>query len=130
MKRPGIGLMHRWGRLGPQWLALCRRRHAELPLPRLLRLSLFQVSVGMATALMVGTLNRVLIVELGVAAWLVALMVALPLVFSPFRALLGFKLRPPPLGLWLAPRALHLDGLADAVRGPGDHAVFAAAAGR
>jgi hypothetical protein len=29
--------------------ALCRCRHAELPLPRLLRLSLFQVSVGMAT---------------------------------------------------------------------------------
>jgi BCD family chlorophyll transporter-like MFS transporter len=40
----------------------------------------------MATALLVGTLNRVMIVELGVPAWLVALMVALPLVFAPFRA--------------------------------------------
>jgi hypothetical protein len=66
--------------------ALRRRRHEELPLARLLRLSLFQVTVGMAAALMVGTLNRVMIVELGVAAWLVALMVALPLVFAPFRA--------------------------------------------
>jgi BCD family chlorophyll transporter-like MFS transporter len=40
---------------------------------------------------MVGTLNRVLIVELGVAAWIVSTMVALPLVFAPFRALVGFR---------------------------------------
>jgi BCD family chlorophyll transporter-like MFS transporter len=33
----------------------------------------------------------VLIVEFGVQAWVVALMVALPLVFAPFRALLGYK---------------------------------------
>jgi BCD family chlorophyll transporter-like MFS transporter len=91
MKRLGIGLVHRWGRLGPQWLPFADAATAELPLSRLLRLSLFQVTVGMATALMVGTLNRVLIVEMGVAAWLVALMVALPLVFAPFRALLGFR---------------------------------------
>ena len=38
----------------------------ELPLGRLLRLSLFQVSVGMAIVLLNGTLNRVMIVELGV----------------------------------------------------------------
>jgi MFS transporter, BCD family, chlorophyll transporter len=62
-----------------------------LPLARLLRLSLFQVTVGMATALVVGTLNRVMIVELGVAAWLVAVMVALPLLVAPFRALTGFR---------------------------------------
>jgi BCD family chlorophyll transporter-like MFS transporter len=54
-------------------------------------LALFQVSVGMAYALMVGTLNRVMIVELGVAAWLVALMVALPLLAAPFRALVGYR---------------------------------------
>ncbi|MEO1018717.1 MAG: PucC family protein, partial [Pseudomonadota bacterium] len=41
--------------------------------------------------LLSGTLNRVMIVELGVATWLVALMVALPLVFAPFRALIGFR---------------------------------------
>ena len=62
-----------------------------LPLARLLRLSLFQVTVGTSIALMVGTLNRVMIVELGVAAWLVALMVALPLLVAPFRAVTGFR---------------------------------------
>ena len=63
----------------------------ELPMGRLLRLALFQVSVGMALVLIAGTLNRVMIVELGVPAALVAVMVALPLVFAPFRALLGFR---------------------------------------
>lgn len=63
----------------------------ELPLARLLRLSLFQVSCGMALVLLNGTLNRVMIVELNVPAWLVALMVALPLLFAPFRALIGFR---------------------------------------
>ena len=55
--------------------ASCRsptRPATELPLARLLRLSLFQVSVGMAAVLLIGTLNRVMIVELGVPAWLVA----------------------------------------------------------
>ncbi|MEM6728758.1 MAG: MFS transporter, partial [Pseudomonadota bacterium] len=63
----------------------------ELPLRQLLRLSLFQVSVGMAAVMLLGTLNRVMIVELSVAAWLVALMVALPVLSAPFRALLGFR---------------------------------------
>ena len=34
----------------------------------------------MATVLLIGTVKRVMIVELGGSAWLVALMVALPLV--------------------------------------------------
>jgi MFS transporter, BCD family, chlorophyll transporter len=80
-----------WKRIPTRWLPFADAASAELPLSRLLRLSLFQVVVGMATALMVGTLNRVMIVELGVGAWLVALMVALPLVAAPFRALIGFK---------------------------------------
>lgn len=63
----------------------------ELPLPRLLRLALFQVTVGMAVVLLTGTLNRVMIVELGIPAWLIALMVSLPLVFAPLRALIGFR---------------------------------------
>jgi BCD family chlorophyll transporter-like MFS transporter len=45
----------------------------------------------MAMVLLIGTLNRVLIVELGVPAWLVSLMVGLPLVFAPFRAFIGFR---------------------------------------
>ena len=62
-----------------------------LPLNQLLRLSLFQVSVGMATIMLMGTLNRVMIVELGVPALVVSLMIALPIVSAPFRALLGFR---------------------------------------
>ena len=61
------------------------------PLSQVLRLSLFQVSVGMATVMLLGTLNRVMIVELGVPAFVVALMVALPVLIAPFRALLGFR---------------------------------------
>jgi BCD family chlorophyll transporter-like MFS transporter len=64
---------------------------AELPLGRLLRLSLFQVTVGMAAVLLIGTLNRVMIVELGLPAWVVALMISLPLVFAPFRMLIGHR---------------------------------------
>src|SRR6056297_1924093 len=63
----------------------------DLPLSRILRLSLFQVSVGMAVVLLTGTLNRVMIVELGIPAWLIALMISLPLVFAPLRALIGFR---------------------------------------
>lgn len=63
----------------------------NLPLSRLLRLSLFQVSVGMTMVLLTGTLNRVMIVELGVPAAFVALMVSLPLVLAPMRAIVGFR---------------------------------------
>jgi len=62
-----------------------------LPISRLIRLSLFQVSCGMALVLLSGTLNRVMIVELGVPAWQVAFMVGLPLVFAPLRALIGHR---------------------------------------
>ncbi|MEM6939762.1 MAG: PucC family protein [Pseudomonadota bacterium] len=62
-----------------------------LPLAQLLRLSLFQISVGMASVMLLGTLNRVMIVELGVAATIVAVMIAIPVLVAPFRALLGFR---------------------------------------
>jgi BCD family chlorophyll transporter-like MFS transporter len=73
----------------------------NLPLSRLLRLSLFQAVIGMSTALLVGTLNRIMIVELGVPAWWVALAVALPMVFAPLRALIGYRsdTHPSALGL-------------------------------
>lgn len=80
-----------WNRVGTKFLPFADAATAELPLGRLLRLSLFQVSVGMAAVLLTGTLNRVMIVELGMSASLVALMVSLPLVFAPLRALIGFK---------------------------------------
>jgi len=63
----------------------------DLPLGQLLRLSLFQVSVGMAAVMLLGTLNRVMIVELGIGAMLVAAMIAIPVLAAPFRALVGFK---------------------------------------
>ena len=63
----------------------------ELPLGQLLRLSLFQISVGMAAVMLLGTLNRVMIVELSVPAFIVATMIAIPVLIAPFRALLGFK---------------------------------------
>lgn len=62
-----------------------------LPLGRLLRLALIQVSVGMALTLLNGTLNRVMIVEIGIPAWQVAVFIALPLLMAPVRALFGFK---------------------------------------
>ncbi len=80
-----------WNLIGTRFLPFADVATAELPLSRLLRLSLFQVSVGMCAVLLTGTLNRVMIVELGLHAWVVSLMVALPLVFAPLRALIGHK---------------------------------------
>ncbi len=91
MNRMRDRLVGRWMRIGTEFLPFADAASAELPLGRLLRLSLFQVSVGIAMVLLIGTLNRVLIVELGVPAWLVSLMVGLPLVFAPFRAFIGFR---------------------------------------
>jgi BCD family chlorophyll transporter-like MFS transporter len=91
MKRVTYNLITRWTQLGPRFLPFADVATADVPLSRLLRLSLFQVSVGMALVLLVGTLNRVMIVELGVSAALVAVMVALPVLYAPFRALIGFK---------------------------------------
>jgi BCD family chlorophyll transporter-like MFS transporter len=81
-------------RLGPgitPFLPFADAATAELPMGRLLRLALFQVTVGMAAVLLIGTLNRVMIVELAVPAWIVAVMLSLPLIFAPFRALVGFR---------------------------------------
>ena len=83
--------MHSWLALGPRYLPFADVATPDLPLSRLLRLSLFQVTVGMALVLLVGTLNRVMIVELDVPASVVGIMLALPLVFAPFRALIGFQ---------------------------------------
>jgi MFS transporter, BCD family, chlorophyll transporter len=85
-KRPSF-----WQGLGPRFLPFADAATTELPLGRLLRLSLFQVSVGMAMVLLTGTLNRVMIVELQVPAWLVGLMISLPLLFAPFRAVIGHR---------------------------------------
>jgi BCD family chlorophyll transporter-like MFS transporter len=77
--------------IGTRFLPFADAASDDLPLSRLLRLSLFQISVGMAMVMLVGTLNRVMIVEMGVATSLVSFMVALPLLIAPFRALIGFQ---------------------------------------
>jgi MFS transporter, BCD family, chlorophyll transporter len=77
--------------LGSKYLPFADVASDDVPMARLLRLSLFQVTVGMALVMLVGTLNRVMIVELSVPATLVAVMLAIPLVFAPFRALIGYK---------------------------------------
>jgi len=80
-----------WLQRGTKFLPFANAATEDLPLSRLLRLSLFQVSVGMALALLIGTLNRVMIVELHVPASWVSVMVAMPIVVAPFRALIGFR---------------------------------------
>lgn len=84
-------LASKWQRVTTRFLPFADAATPELPLPRLLRLSLFQVTCGMAAVLLTATLNRVMIVELGMPALLVALMVSIPLLFAPARALIGFK---------------------------------------
>ncbi|GJE60407.1 BCD family MFS transporter [Methylobacterium trifolii] len=91
MTRAGNAMARALMRLGPSILPFADAATVELPLGRLLRLALFQVTVGMAAVLLIGTLNRVMIVELEVPAWIVALMLSLPLIFAPLRALVGFR---------------------------------------
>ncbi|RIV85613.1 BCD family MFS transporter [Aurantiacibacter zhengii] len=87
----GAPLAARWSRVALTWLPFADAASDELRLPRLLRLSLFQVSVGMTMVLLNGTLNRVMIVELGTPAWLVAGLIALPLLLAPFRVAIGHR---------------------------------------
>jgi MFS transporter, BCD family, chlorophyll transporter len=91
MTKFGLSTVHAIISLGPRFMPFADAATPELPMNRLLRLSLFQVSVGMAMVLMTGTLNRVMIVELGLSPWFVALMVSMPLFIAPFRVLIGHK---------------------------------------
>lgn len=88
--KPGLGVRF-WKSLGTSVLPFADAATPELPLGRLLRLSLFQISVGMGLVLLNGTLNRVMIVELGIGAALVSAMVAIPILFAPMRALVGHR---------------------------------------
>ncbi len=91
MNRISQKMMRTWVELGPRFLPFADAASPDLPLSRLFRLSLIQVSVGMSLVLLVGTLNRVMIVELAIPASLVALMISLPVLFAPFRALIGYR---------------------------------------
>ena len=91
MSQAAGSLAQGWTRISARYLPFADAASADLPLWRLIRLSLFQVSVGMAIVLLNGTLNRVMIVELGIGAAVVAAMVSLPVLFAPLRVLIGFR---------------------------------------
>ena len=74
-----------------QYMPFADLRSGDVRLRQLLRLSLFQLSVGMVQTLFFGTLNRVMIVELKLSAALVSIFIAIPLLVAPFRALVGFR---------------------------------------
>jgi BCD family chlorophyll transporter-like MFS transporter len=88
---PTGGVLKLWRNARSAFLPFADVITEELPLPRLARMALFQLSVGLTAALIIGTLNRVMIVELHLPAWLVSIMISLPLVFAPARAIIGFK---------------------------------------
>jgi BCD family chlorophyll transporter-like MFS transporter len=56
-----------------------------------LRLAAFPIAYGLSGALVGGTLNRVMIAELGVPASLVAFLFAIPLLISPLRVWFGYR---------------------------------------
>ncbi|MGL4650719.1 MAG: BCD family MFS transporter [Caldilineaceae bacterium] len=56
-----------------------------------LRLSLFALAYGVVGVLVAGTLNRVLLVEMGLSKALVGLMFALPYLESPVRVWFGYR---------------------------------------
>jgi BCD family chlorophyll transporter-like MFS transporter len=91
MNRFDRKLMSIWMGWGTKVLPFADVATPDLPLGKLLRLSLIQVSVGMSLVLLVGTLNRVMIVELKVPSTIVGIMLALPLLFAPFRTLIGHR---------------------------------------
>jgi hypothetical protein len=112
-----------WTRINPRFLPFADVATADLPLGRLLRLSLFQVTVGMAATLLIGTLNRVMIVEMGMSAWMVALMVALPSHLCAVSGADWLSLGYASLDFGLEARAVYLDWHLVAIRWLGHHAL-------
>lgn len=80
-----------WQKMGTRYMPFADAASVEMPLSRLLRLSLFQVSAGFVMVLLTGTLNRVLIVELGVSVALVSAVVAIPVLVAPLRLFFGYR---------------------------------------
>lgn len=80
-----------WQKAGTRFMPFADAASEDVPLSRLLRLALFQVSAGCVLVLLTGTLNRVLIVELGVSVALVSAVVAIPVLAAPLRLLIGYR---------------------------------------
>jgi BCD family chlorophyll transporter-like MFS transporter len=60
-----------------------------MPFTKILRLGLIHVAVAITLVPINGTLNRVMIGELGLAATLVAILISLPYLFSPLQVWIG-----------------------------------------
>src|SRR6185503_14105233 len=60
-----------------------------MPFTKILRLGLIHVAVALTLVPINGTLNRIMISELGLAATLVAALVSLPYLFSPLQVWIG-----------------------------------------
>jgi BCD family chlorophyll transporter-like MFS transporter len=58
-----VSIAAAWTRISPRFLPFADGE--ALPTSRLARLALFQITVGLTAVLLIGTLNRVMIVELG-----------------------------------------------------------------
>ncbi|MDE8345897.1 MAG: BCD family MFS transporter [Acidocella sp.] len=84
-------VMRFWQGAGRALMPFADVATVELPWPKLARLALFQLTVGFSAALIIGTLNRVMIVELHLSAALVSIMISLPLLLAPARTIIGFK---------------------------------------
>ena len=81
-----------WTRIGTRWLPFADAAKATRSAsPACCAWRCSEISIGMAMVLMTGTINRVMIVELGVHAWLVAIMIAIPILFAPLRTLIGHR---------------------------------------
>ncbi|TYC61770.1 BCD family MFS transporter [Rhodobacterales bacterium] len=80
-----------WQMVGLRFMPFADAATRDVPLSRLLRLALFQVSAGCVLVLLTGTLNRVLIVELGVSVALVSAVVAIPVLAAPLRLFFGHR---------------------------------------
>src|SRR5919199_1785196 len=73
--------------------------YSTMPFTKILRLGLIHVAVAITLVPINGTLNRIMISELKLAATLVAVLVALPYLFSPIQVWVGgYSDRHPLLG--------------------------------
>ncbi len=88
MSKKWIGL---WQSVGTRYMPFADAASEDLPLGRLLRLALFQVSAGMVVVLLTGTLNRVMVIELDLSVSLVAAMISIPVLAAPLRVLVGHR---------------------------------------
>ena len=127
MKRGGARLAHgSWAQRRAALPAVRRRRHA--PSCRSAGCCGCRCSRSRSAwrrCCCIGTLNRVMIVELGVPAWLVAADGRAAAALRAVPRADRLPLRHPPLGARLEARALHLVRHAAAVRRPRDHALRA-----